>query len=58
MIDDDEAPGPEYGELGYRIVELRLEREMRKLLTLLIVSGVLIFLALLAVAIVLAVTPR
>ena len=58
MIDDDEAPGPEYGELGYRIVELRVERQMRKLLTLLIVFGVLGFLSLLALAIVLAPTPR
>src|SRR4051794_22915898 len=54
----DEAPGPEYGELGYRMVELRLERQMRKLLTLVIVFGVLILLALLALAIMLASTPR
>jgi hypothetical protein len=51
---DDEAPGPEYGELGYRIVELRIERELRKLLTVLIVFGVLIVIALLALVIVLS----
>ena len=51
---DDEAPGPEYGELGYRMVELRLEREMRKLLTVLTVCSVLIFIGLLAIAIMLS----
>ncbi len=54
----DEAPDPEYGELGYRMVELRLERQMRTLLALLIVSGVLVFLSLLALAIMLSATPR
>jgi type IV secretory pathway component VirB8 len=51
---DDEAPGPEYGEWGSRIVELRIERELRKLLTVLIVFGVLIVIALLALVIVLS----
>jgi hypothetical protein len=55
---DDEAPGPEYGELGYRIVELRIERELRKLLTVLIVFGVLIVIALLALVIVLSPAVR
>jgi hypothetical protein len=55
MLDDDESK-PEYGELGYRMVELRLERQMRKLFTLLIVFDVLIFLSLLAIAIVVAPT--
>lgn len=53
MIDDD-APGPEYGELGYRIVELRVERELRKLLTVLIVFGVLIVISLLALVVMLS----
>ena len=55
---DDEAPGPEYGELGYRMVERRVERQMRKLLTLLIADAVLLFVSLLTIAILLSATPR
>ena len=55
---DDEAPGPEYGELGYRMVELRVERQIRRLVTLLIAYAVLLFVSLLAIAILLNATPR
>ena len=55
---DDEAPGPEYGELGYRMVELRVERQIRRLVTLLIAYAVLLVVSLLAIAILLNATPR
>ena len=38
------------GDLGYRIVELRVEREMRTLLAILIVFGMVTFGSLLGLA--------
>jgi len=57
MHDDDEIP-PEYGELGHRIVELRAEREMRRLLAILIVCVTLLIVSLLVIALVLTPPPR
>ena len=56
MPHDDEI-APEYGELGYRIVELRVEREMRTLLAILIVFGLVIVVVLLVLALLLTPPP-
>ena len=56
MLDDDEIK-PEYGELGYRVMELRVERQMRTLFAILIVFGILIVVSALALALFLTPPP-
>jgi hypothetical protein len=51
MLDDDDIT-PEYGELGYRIIELRSGHEMRALLAILSLFGILLLVSLLVLTIV------